>query len=68
MGEVITDRDLGDETDEYDAQFQGLTEGVSYGYGGILIELACLHKKKSNGYGTGEDPYANFTAVASTKG
>lgn len=31
-------------------------------------ELVDLHIEKSSGYGTGEDPLANFTAVAALSG
>lgn len=34
----------------------------------ILAELHGLHALKSGGYGTGSDPMANFTAVASLTG
>jgi hypothetical protein len=34
-------------------------------YVALAEELLALHKTKSGGYGTGTDPFANFTAVAS---
>ncbi len=37
-------------------------------YDQILEELRTLHSVKSGGYGTGEDGYANFTAVAALTG
>jgi len=37
-------------------------------YATILEKLGTLHTVKSGGYGTGEDPYANFTAVAALTG
>ena len=42
---------------------------VSHGNGdptflGLLEEMVAFHKHKSGGYGTGADPFANFTAVA----
>jgi hypothetical protein len=36
-------------------------------YLGLLDELRELHLEKSAGYGTGDDPFANFTAVAGAK-
>lgn len=38
------------------------------GYLALLDELRSLHKVKSGGYGTGSDPFANYTAVAHAKG
>ena len=32
------------------------------------MELLALHREKSAGYGTGDDPLANFTAVAGMTG
>lgn len=37
-------------------------------YRNILFELRDLHTLKSGGYGTGDDPFANFTAVAAVSG
>jgi hypothetical protein len=37
------------------------------GYTALLGELHVLHKLKSGGYGTGDDPFANFTAVAARR-
>lgn len=37
------------------------------GYLALLDELRSLHKLKSGGYGTGADPFANYTAVAHAK-
>ena len=37
-------------------------------YKKLLDERLQLHIEKSGGYGTGEDPFANFTAVAKVKG
>jgi len=37
------------------------------GYLRLLKERVQLHIDKSAGYGTGEDPFANFTAVARAK-
>ena len=34
----------------------------------VLAERKELHIEKSSGYGTGEDPFANFTAVATLTG
>ena len=34
----------------------------------ILDELEDLHALKSGGYGTGQDPFANFTAVSAVSG
>ena len=33
----------------------------------VLDERKALHIEKSSGYGTGDDPFANFTAVANAK-
>jgi hypothetical protein len=30
----------------------------------VADELRALHREKSGGYGTGDDPFANFTTVA----
>jgi hypothetical protein len=38
------------------------------GYLLLLDEIRDLHKVKSGGYGTGADPFANYTAVAQAKG
>ena len=38
------------------------------GYLRLLKERVELHILKSGGYGTAEDPFANFTAVARAKG
>lgn len=38
------------------------------GYRRLLAERLDLHIEKSSGYGTGHDPFANFTAVAQVKG
>ena len=38
------------------------------GYKKLLAERLDLHVEKSRGYGTGSDPFANFTAVARAKG
>ena len=38
------------------------------GYREVLHELRDLHAVKSGGYGTGDDPFANFTAVARLTG
>ena len=38
------------------------------GYLRLLEERVALHIDKSGGYGTDEDPFANFTAVARAKG
>ena len=38
------------------------------GYVALLDELRALHKTKSAGYGTGDDPMGNFTAVAHLAG
>jgi hypothetical protein len=43
-------------------------EGITDQYDQILEELRTLHSVKSGGYGTGEDGYANFTAVAALTG
>lgn len=37
-------------------------------YRKVLGERLDLHIEKSSGYGTGEDPFANFTAVAQMSG
>lgn len=37
-------------------------------YRKVLNERIDLHIEKSSGYGTGEDPFANFTAVAHMTG
>lgn len=45
--------------------------GVSKGhpiYKRLLKERVDLHIEKSGGYGTGDDPFANFTAVAELAG
>lgn len=34
----------------------------------ILDELHDLHSEKSGGYGTGKDPYANFSAISALTG
>ena len=34
----------------------------------LLAEMRTLHLEKSGGYGTGADPFANFTAVAAVSG
>lgn len=38
------------------------------GYLACLDELEELHRVKSGGYGTGADPFANFTAVGELAG
>lgn len=38
------------------------------GYVKLLEERLALHLEKSGGYGTGSDPFANFTAVAGASG
>ena len=38
------------------------------GYKKLLEERLALHIEKSSGYGTGEDAFANFTAVAAMTG
>lgn len=38
------------------------------GYLSLLDDLRFLHLEKSGGYGTGDDPFANFTAVAELSG
>ena len=38
------------------------------GYRKLLDERWGLHQEKSGGYGTGKDPFANFTAVAQLTG
>lgn len=38
------------------------------GYTEILHELASLHILKSGGYGTTDDPFENFSAIARAKG
>ena len=38
------------------------------GYMKVLDERRALHVEKSSGYGTGSDPFANFTAVAEMSG
>jgi hypothetical protein len=37
-------------------------------YLALLDEIGALHRLKSGGYGTGADPFANFTAVANMTG
>ena len=37
-------------------------------YRQVIAERLALHIEKSSGYGTGDDPFANFTAVARVKG
>jgi len=37
------------------------------GYLALLDTIRELHKEKSGGYGTGDDPFANYTAVAHAK-
>ena len=37
-------------------------------YREVLSERIALHVEKSSGYGTGSDPFANFTAVAQMTG
>jgi hypothetical protein len=44
------------------------TAGGDPEYLKLLDELRALHVTKSAGYGTGEDPLANFTAVAAHSG
>ena len=38
------------------------------GYLKLLLERRALHVEKSSGYGTSDDPFANFTAVAQASG
>ncbi len=43
-------------------------KGGHPGYLKLLEERVALHIEKSDGYGTAEDPFANYTAVAAARG
>lgn len=45
-----------------------MTEGGHPIYRKLLGERLALHIEKSSGYGTDDDPFANFTAVATLTG
>jgi hypothetical protein len=45
--------------------FESLERGAGHpGFLALLDDLRALHLLKSGGYGTGADPFGNFTAVA----
>jgi hypothetical protein len=59
---IVHSGDVGDSFPPTDHPLGGHPEYVA-----LLTELHDLHKLKSGGYGTDEDAFANFTAVASRR-